>query len=190
MNKIQIYLFILIIYLGCTSSNSSTSSDDSELNLNTITTSNIYENNFYFDIINGIETDSNSIWQISFQKKTINYECTQDDVETELLCSEVGQTLQFFMPSAVLGDVLAAVYDLDYDNLDTYPDTFNEDAQLFDNSSIEYGGENVIINYLGNNQFNLSELVLIIYYMGNHKVYKIKFNEYSSGIINFDFQQL
>ena len=194
MQKIIIISIILgIIFTGCDSSStgSSENSDNQNSNNQTIITSSIYEGNYYFDLINGVETDSASIWQISFQNKTINYECTQEDVETELLCSEVGQTLQFSMPSVVLGDGLAATYNLDYETLDTYPETFEQDATLFDNLSVEYGGENVIIMYdMSTHQVSLSESVLVTYYMGNHTVYKLKFNEYSSGIISFDFQQL
>ena len=189
--KLLISTIIYIFFIGCDSNSSSTGNNNSNPENQTIITSSIYEGNYYFDLLNGIETDSSSIWQISFQNKTINYLCTEEDVETESLCTEVGQTLEFSMPSVVLGDVLASVYDLNYDEIGNYPNTFMQDAPSFDNLSIEYSGENVIIMYdMSTHQVSLSESVLIIYYMGNHTVYKLKFNEYSSGIISFDFQQL
>ena len=176
--------FLGIIFNGCNSNSSSTGSNTNSDNENTdsqtIITSSIYEGDFYFDLLNGVETDSNSLWQISFQNKTINYECTQEDVETEFLCTEIGQTLQFSMPSVVLGDVhAAAMYDLDYDNLDSYPDTFiTQDSPMFDHLSVEYGGENVIIMYdMSTHQVSLSESILLIYSLTNHSVFKIKFNE-------------
>tara|TARA_B100000579_G_C22023785_1_gene485102 strand:- start:138 stop:389 length:252 start_codon:yes stop_codon:yes gene_type:complete len=77
-------------------------------------------------------------------------------------------------------------YDLNYDELESYPDTFMQDAQIFDNESVEYGEENQIINP-GN---PINDTVLIIYYLDSHSVYKIRFNDYNTGIINFDFQEL
>ena len=85
-----------------------------------------------------------------------------------------------------MGDVFAAAYDLNYDELESYPDTFMQDAQIFDNESVEYGGENQIINPGS----PINDTVLIIYYLANHSVYKIRFNDYDTGIINFDFQEL
>ena len=186
--KLLIFSIINIFVIGCNTDNSSTGhSPESQ----TIITSNIYQGNYYFDLLNGTETDSSSIWQISFQNQLVQYECTQQDVETESLCDEAGQALEFYMPSLVLGDVFASVYDLNYNELENYPNGFMQDAPSFDNLSIEYGGENVIIMYnMSTHQVSLSESILIVYYMGSHTVYKIKFNEYSSGIISFDFQQL
>ena len=195
--NIIIAMILGVIFNGCNSNSSSTGSNTNSDNQNTdsqtIITSSIYEGDFYFDLLNGVETDSNSLWQISFQNKTINYECTQEDVETEFLCTEIGQTLQFSMPSVVLGDVhAAAMYDLDYDSLDSYPDTFiTQDSPMFDHLSVEYGGENVIIMYdMSTHQVSLSESILLIYSLTNNSVFKIKFNEYSQGIISFDFQQI
>ena len=159
-------------------------------NCQTIITSNIYNGNYYYDLVNRIETDSSSTWQISFQNKLVEYECTQEDVDTQSLCNNVGQVLEFSMPSLILGDVLAASYDLNYNDLYTYPSTFMQDAPVFDNTSVEYGGENVVIIYnMTTHQISMSESVLIVYYMGNHSVYKIQFNQYDSGYISFDFHQ-
>ena len=79
MQKIIIISMILgIIFTGCDSNSSSTGSNENPENQNsnnqTIITSSIYEGNYYFDLINGVETDSASIWQISFQNKTINWQ--------------------------------------------------------------------------------------------------------------------
>ena len=191
-NNLLISTIICIFFISCDSNSSSTGNNIASSENQTIITSSIYEGNYYFDLINNISTDSSSIWQISFQNKSISYECTQEDVDTESLCSNVGQELNFLMPSLVLGDVLASVYDdLEYNQLENYPDSFMQDASSFDNLSIEYGGDNVIIMYnMSNHQVSLSESVLLVYNMVNHSIFKLKFNEYSSGIISFDFQQL
>jgi len=195
-NKLLIFTIICIFFISCDSNNSSTGSNNSNPENQTIITSEIHQGNYYFDLLNGTPTDSSSNWQLSFQNKPAVYECTEDDVQNEASCDSIGQILTgFVMPSILLGNVLASVYDLDYDNLDTYPNTFMQDAPLFDNTSVEYGGLNEMISYCCPNTdqhiISLSQSVLIIYSQSPyHKVYKIKLNEYSSGIISFNFQPL
>ncbi len=183
----NLIIIFLIFFINCNPNNSSTVLNSQNSVNQTIITSNIYESNFYFDVLNGIETDSLSIWQLSFQKKIISYVCTNDDVnQGEGDCNVTGEIISLISPSLILGDVFAAAYDLNYDELESYPDTFMQDAQIFNNESVEYGGENQIINPGS----PINDTVLIIYYLANHSVYKIRFNDYDTGIINFDFQEL
>ena len=62
-------IFFIWFFMGCSSNTSSVGSNNLSSDSETVFTSDISIDNFYFSLINGEETDSNSVWQISFQKK-------------------------------------------------------------------------------------------------------------------------
>lgn len=169
-------IFILCI-IGC--ENDTSMEDDSDLISDPIqvTTGNMTENSYYYDLINGTETEAASSWHLAFQMVDV----------------EMAGTI-YSMPSLILGNVAAAVYaDISYNDLTEPPDQETLQSDAIDNSTVEYTGEHEVIHYDMSTHtvtINEPERVFVIYAFATHSVYKVQFLEYQSGIVVFQFNEL
>ena len=132
---------------------------------------------FYFNLSSGTEVDSSSTWHLSFQKIPIVF----------------GQAT-YMMPSLILGETTyAAEYtDILFEDLEDTPDSFMSDY-FQDASVVQYSGPNEVLQYdMQSHTVSVKdpERVFVVYELGNHKTYKIQFNEYVSGVIVFQYGSL
>ena len=132
---------------------------------------------FYFNLSSGTEVDSSSTWHLSFQ---------MIPVESE--------EMTYMMPNFILGATayMAEYNNVTFENLDSTPDSFMSDY-FQDTSVLQYEGPNEIIQY--NGQTHIAsirdpERVFVVYELGNHKTYKIQFNEYVRGVVVFKYESL
>ena len=141
-----------------------------------VTTGNMTENSYYYDLVAGTETEAASSWQLAFQM-----------VDVEM----AGTT--YSMPSLILGNVVAAVYaDISYNDLTEAPGQETLQSDAIDNSSVEYTGEHEVIHYdmaTHTVTINEPERVFVIYSFATHSVHKVQFLEYESGIVVFQFNE-
>jgi len=142
-----------------------------------VTTGNMTENSYYYDLVAGTEAEAASSWHLAFQM-----------IDVEM----AGTT--YSMPSLILGNVATAVYtDISYNDLTEAPDQETLQSDAIDNSSVEYTGEHEVIHYdmaTHTVTINEPERVFVIYAFATHNVYKVQFLEYQSGIIAFQFNEL
>lgn len=177
MNKILFSLVLIscLILNGC---------EDNETN-NNITGEEVITHDidalgaagFYFNLSSGTEVDSSSTWHLSFQ---------MIPVESE--------EMTYMMPNFILGATayMAEYNNVTFENLDSTPDSFMSDY-FQDTSVLQYEGPNEIIQY--NGQTHIAsirdpERVFVVYELGNHKTYKIQFNEYVRGVVVFKYESL
>ena len=132
---------------------------------------------FYFNLSSGEEVDSSSIWHLSFQ----------------MIPVEFGQAT-YMMPSLILGETTyAAEYtDILFEDLEDTPDSFMSDY-FQDASVVQYSGPNEVLQYdMQSHTVSVKdpERVFVVYELGNHRTYKIQFNEYVSGVVVFQYGSL
>ena len=100
----------------------------------------------------------------------------------------------YMMPSLILG---ATTYTAEYTNvlfedLEDTPDSFMSDY-FQDASVVQYSGPNEVLQYdMQSHTVSVKdpERVFVVYELGNHRTYKIKFNEYVRGVIVFQYESL
>ncbi len=86
-----------------------------------VTTGNMTENSYYYDLVDGTETEAASSWHLAFQM-----------IDVEMAGTS------YSMPSLILGNVAAAVYtDISYSDLTEAPDQETLQSDAIDNSSVE-----------------------------------------------------
>ncbi len=168
VKKYQPILLILLgTFIGCEENESKSELQEEAI---TVTTENVNVSNFYYDIVNELETDSTTAWHLSIQ--TFG---------------------QYNMPSVIMGTVYVAVYsDLKYDDITEAPPTFMEDY-VANNAVYGYQGDQEILNYdMTVHMVSVAnpDNVYILYDPSKNKAFKIQFIEYNSGITVFKFNQL
>ena len=132
---------------------------------------------FYFNLSSGAEVDSSSTWHVSFQ----------------MIPVEFGDAT-YMMPSLILGETTytAEYTDILFEDLEDTPDSFMSDY-FQDASVVQYSGPNEVLQYdMQSHTVSVKdpERVFVVYELGNHKTYKIQFNEYISGVIVFQYGSL
>jgi len=169
-------MFMLFI-IGCEDDTSTADDLDVISDPIQVTTGNMTENSYYYDLVAGTEAEAASSWHLAFQM-----------IDVEM----AGTT--YSMPSLILGNVATAVYtDNSYNDLIEAPDQETLQSDAIDNSSVEYTGEHEVIHYdmaTHTVTINEPERVFVIYAFATHNVYKVQFLEYQSGIIAFQFNEL
>ena len=132
---------------------------------------------FYFNLSSGADVDSSSTWHISFQ----------------MIPVEFGEAT-YMMPSLILGEstYTAEYTDILFEDLEDTPDSFMSDY-FQDASVVQYSGPNEVLQYdMLSHTVSVKDpgRVFVVYELGNHKTYKIQFNEYISGVIVFQYGSL
>ena len=169
-------MFMLVI-IDCEDGNSTAYDLDVNSDPIQVTTGNMAENSYCYDLVAGTESEAASSWHLAFQM-----------IDVEM----AGAT--YSMPSLIMGNVATAVYtDISYNDLIEAPDQETLQSDAIDNSSVEYMGEHEVIHYdmaTHTVTINKPERVFVIYAFATHNVYKVQFLEYQSGIIAFQFNEL
>ena len=132
---------------------------------------------FYFNLSSGAEVDSSSTWHVSFQ----------------MIPVEFGDAT-YKMPSLILGETTytAEYTNILFEDLEDTPDSFMSDY-FQDASVVQYSGPHQVLQYdMQSHTVSVKdpERVFVVYELGNHKTYKIQFNEYVSGVIVFQYGSL
>lgn len=165
------FLFVLFI-IGCEDSNDINNNITS--NITEIVTSNVMVSNFYYNLVTKSEVQSDEIWHISAQLKQVDF----------------GEQ-SYGMPCIVLGNVYAQLSDSSFSEIIVPP--AQNSSWFQDNTTIEYGGENEIINYNMTTHIAsiyAAERTFIVYEYIGHSSYKVQFLDYTSGIVSFQFSPL
>ena len=173
MNNLKQFSFLSLIFIiGCEETNDA--NGNIIPNSTEVVTSDIMETNFYYNLATKSEVQSDEVWHISAQSKQVDFG---------------GQS--YGMPNIVLGNVYAQLSDSTFSEI-TVPPAQNS-SWFQDNSIVEYGEENEIINYNMTTHtvsiVNADQTFIVYEYIG-HTSYKVQFLDYTSGIVSFQFTQL
>ena len=146
-----------------------------------VITSNCYETPFYYNLITN--TEDATTWHISLQKIEVPF----------------GDNTQS-MPSIILGsDVHVAIYNsISFDDIIATPSNIEWSS---DTSLTSYGNEYEVLHYqftCSNNEHTHSIehkiMVMpnnyIIKELSTNNVYKLRFEDYNSGVVLFNYSQL
>ena len=185
MRKLAIISTIFgLFYIGCeddkNDENNQSTEEPSISTIDTVITHDIDALNasgFYFNLNSGAEVDSANIWHLSFQMIPVTF----------------GEAT-YMMPSLILGETTytAEYTDVLFEDLQDTPDSFMSDY-FQDASVVQYSGPNEVLQYdMQSHTVSVKdpERVFVVYELGNHKTYKIQFNEYVSGVIVFQYGSL
>ena len=166
--KLLINFALIILFNGC-EDEQAIKQNNAIINTISVTTSNVNQSFFYYDIVNQSEIDSSGNWHLALETKgTYN------------------------MPSIIFDGVYVAEYfDYLFDEMTESPSTFMQDY-IQDNQQFEYEGENEILTYdMISHTVSVKnpDHIYVIYEPIGHTTYKIQFIEYLSGILVFSFSQ-
>ena len=172
MNKyfslIILGILSIILFFGCEDDDSSENGND-EINVINVTTSNVNQSYFYYDLVNELEIDSLSNWHLALET-----------------------TGSYNMSSILFGSVFVAEYsNILFDDMKESPLTFTEDY-VQDNRVFEYEGSNEILSYdISVHKVSVTnpDRVYVIYEPISQAIFKLQFLEYISGILVFSFNQ-
>ena len=163
--------------MGCEENNTNNISLD---NFEVIS-SNCYEAPFYYNLITNTEDETN--WHVSLQKIEVPF---GDNTEP--------------MPSIILGsDVFVAIYNsIPFDDIITTP----TDVEWFSDTSLtSYGNEYEVLHYkftCSNSEHThpIEHKIMVmpnnylIKELSTNNTYKLRFEDYNSGVVLFNFSQL
>ncbi len=166
--KLLINFALIILFTGCEDEEAIKQNNDI-IETISVTTSNVNQSFFYYDLVNQSEIDSSGNWHLALETKgTYN------------------------MPSIIFEDVYVAEYlDIIFDDMTESPPTFMQDY-IQDNQQFEYEGENEILTYdMSSHTVSVKNPnnIYVIYEPAGHTTYKLQFIEYLSGILVFSFSQ-
>ena len=97
-----------------------------------------------------------------------------------MISVEFGETI-YKMPSLILGGTtyVAEYTDILFEDMENTPDSFMSDY-FQDASVVQYSGPNEVLQYdMQSHTVSVKDpqRVFVVYELGNHKTYKIQFNE-------------
>ena len=166
--KLLINFALIILFNGC-EDEQAIKQNNAIINTISVTTSNVNQSFFYYDLVNQSEIDSSGNWHLALETKgTYN------------------------MPSIIFEGVYVAEYlDILFDDMTESPSTFMQDY-IQDNQQFEYEGENEILTYdMSSHTVSVKnpDHIYVIYEPAGHTTYKVQFIEYLSGILVFSFSQ-
>tara|TARA_Y100000996_G_C22453965_1_gene615063 strand:+ start:484 stop:1014 length:531 start_codon:yes stop_codon:yes gene_type:complete len=169
--KFNYFIFILLFYFACEDNKTIYSDDTNNLEFKTITSGNVNDADFYFDLINVSIVDSISNWQLLIKTEGV-----------------------YNMPSVFFKDeIKVAVYeDLIFEDILSFPETFEEDKEM-DNSVFRYEGDHEILSYdITIHKVSVSNPsnIYIINDPELNKSFKLQFIEYLSGVTIFNYKEL
>ena len=166
MNKLvrKLSLLIIVVFIGCEDNNN----DDNKMEIIEIVTDNISEGTYYFNFVSGKK--DNSQWHLVYQNL------------------DAGQG--FKMPSISINNsvMLAIDNSIKFEEIEHSP---SSSAFTPESGRMKYQGSNAVLNYnMTTHKVTTSTDNYIIYDTVTHKVFKIYFNEYNSGVVSFKYAEL
>ena len=176
-SRLKLLIYLLLFIIGCEENNTNNISLD---NMEVIT-SNCYETPFYYNIITN--TEDTTTWHISLQK----------------IAETTGSGI-YNMPSIILGsNVLISIYNsISFDDIIATPDNVEWSS---DTSLISYGNEYEVLHYkftcsnsehthLIEHKIMVMPNNYLIKELSTNNTYKLRFEDYNSGVVLFKFSQL
>jgi|TARA_B100000315_G_scaffold191566_1_gene181807 hypothetical protein len=158
---------LLTIFIACVEEDNN---KDDSLDVISVTTSDVNEGSYYYNLVTTSEAADTATWHLSFQN------------------IDVGGG--YYMPSIILSDsVMVAVYNtISFDEISVIPEDVEWSTEV---GIVSYGGDNEVISYdMETHVISVSDENYMIYDTTTHKVFKLHFDEYSSGILLFNFAEL
>ena len=134
----------------------------------TVTTGNVNDGSFYYNLT--IAAEDTNTWHVSLQN--------------------IDAGGGYYMPSIVLNNSVMVTIDtsVNFDELEEIP---SNDQWSTDISIVAYGGDNEVLNYdQTNHTISVSNDNILIYIPTTHQVFKLHFDEYSDGIVLFQFDEM
>ena len=134
----------------------------------TVTTGNVNDGSFYYNLT--IAAEDTNTWHVSLQN--------------------IDAGGGYYMPSIVLNNSVMVTIDnsVTFDELEEIP---SNDQWSTDISIVAYGGDNEVLNYdQTNHTISVSNDNILIYIPTTHQVFKLHFDEYSDGILLFQFDEM
>ncbi len=161
--KVSILLMALFI-IGCEDKDA----ENDNMIIYEVTTDNVSSGPYYFNFASGKK--DNSTWHLSYDNL------------------DAGQG--FSMPSFSLNNSVMLSVDntSKFEDIEASPSqsTFSPDA-----GRMGYGGNNAALNYnMTTHKVSTSNDNYIVYDTATHKVFKVHFDEYSSGVVLFRYAEL
>ena len=176
-SRLKLLIYLLLFIIGCEGNNTNNISLD---NIEVIT-SNCYEVPFYYNLVTNMEDVTN--WHVSLQK-----------IEVPL----GGNTNP--MPSIILGsNVLISIYNsISFDDIIATPDNVEWSS---DASITSYGNEYEVLHYkytCSNSEHThpIEHKIMVmpnnylIKELSTNNTYKLRFEDYNSGVALFKFSKL
>tara|TARA_B110000438_G_C15795146_1_gene642518 strand:- start:35 stop:547 length:513 start_codon:yes stop_codon:yes gene_type:complete len=162
---IGVSILMMMPFIGCEDKDSD---KVNSIVINEVTTDNVNDGPYYYHFENG-KVDSSS-WHLSYRNL------------------DAGGGM--YMPSFSLNsNVMVGIFNsITFDQIETSPD-----AEIFSPSSgrLSYGGANAVLNYdMVAHKISVSDDNYVIYSTITNKVYKLHFDEYSSGVVMFRYAEL
>ena len=162
---IGVSILMMMPFIGCEDKDSD---KVNSIVINEVTTDNVNDGPYYYHFENG-KVDSSS-WHLSYRNL------------------DAGGGM--YMPSFSLNsNVMVGIFNsITFDQIETSPD-----AEIFSQSSgrLSYGGANAVLNYdMVAHKISVSDDNYVIYSTITNKVYKLHFDDYSSGVVMFRYAEL
>ena len=162
-----ISIIMILFIIGCEDKKD----EDTAIVIYEITTDNVSDNPYYFNFVNG--TKDNSTWHMSYQNLEVSF-----------------GGAKYKMPSFSLhSGVMMAI-----DNSSKFEDINQAPAPSAfapENGRMQYEGNNAALLYdMQSHKVIPSKENYIVYDTATHKVFKIHFDEYSSGVVLFRYAEL
>ena len=158
-------LMVAFLIVSCEDKNDD---NENELAIKEITTSNVSEGAYYFNLGDGVQNSDS--WHLAYDN----------------LDAGGG----FSMPSFSLSNssMLAVESTMDFEAIEVSP---AQNAFSPENGRMQYGVANAAVTYnMTSHQDGVSSDTYIIYDTVTHKVYKVRFDDYSCGVVVFRFAKL
>ena len=136
----------------------------------TVTTNNVNLGNIYFDFLSHSEVNITDDWHMGIEIDTNNY------------------NMPSFVPDS---NLQIAVYDnMDFNDLNTLPDSYQEDVQS-DHTVFGYGGSYEVLSYdITVHKVSVTNPGNIYVLKKDSNAYKMQFIEYVSGITVFRYAEI
>ena len=165
--KISTLIFLFFV-ICCEETNNS--QDENSFEVFTVTTNNVNLGNIYFDFISNTEVTSTDNWHMAIERDTSNY------------------NMPSFVPDS---NLQIAVYDnIDFNDLNTLPDSYQEDVQS-DHTVFGYGGSYEVLSYdITVHKVSVTNPGNIYVLKKDSNAYKMQFMEYVSGITVFRYAEI
>jgi len=176
-SRLKLLIYLLLFIMGCEENNTNNISLD---NIEVVT-SNCYETPFYYNLITN--TEDATTWHISLQK-----------------IADTTAIGIYNMPSIILGsNVLISIYNsISFDDIIATPDNVEWSS---DTSLTSYGNEYEVLHYkftCSNNEHThpIEHKIMVmpnnylIKELSTNNIYKLRFEDYNSGVVLFNFSQL
>ena len=176
-SRLKLLIYLLLFIIGCEENNSNNISLD---NIEVIT-SNCYETPFYYNLITN--TEDATTWHISLQK-----------------IADTTAIGIYDMPSIILSsNVLISIYNsISFYDIIATPDNVEWSS---DTSLTSYGNEYEVLHYKSTcsnseHTHSIEHKIMVMPYnylikeLSTNNTYKLRFEDYNSGIVLFNFSQL